>query len=216
MASSMHSHSSVKFAIFTITLVLFAVGATVKAQWDTPGSSPPDGNVAPPIHVGDEYQIKEGDLGAVRMRSDLYCNEGGDRCIEVSSVADLLDEDEDEDTEIDLESLESSDLRSSAFPATDFNQAALKAGVGNASYLSGLLGMNTGAVQSEYPPIAVVSGYDICFMTNTQQTYSTFFAGAAEWGCELERSNNGGWRLRATVGSSFFSASGVACEASCF
>ena len=216
MASSMHSHSSVKFAIFTITLVLFAVGATVKAQWGTPGSSPPDGNVAPPIHVGDEYQIKEGDLGAERFRSSWYCDEEGENCFELTDVTSLLISQEEEEDGPDLQSVESDELRSVAFPEVEYQEGVLRSAVGSASFIGSLLSMNTGTAQSEYPPIDVVSGYNICFMTKTKQSYSTAFLGTAEWGCELERTNNGGWRLRATVGSSFLSSSAVACEASCF
>lgn len=71
------------------------VGATyLHAQWSGPTGAPPSSNVAAPINTSGSVQSKEvgGRIGADqmvafdRMRSDLYCDLGGEKCFSANDI----------------------------------------------------------------------------------------------------------------------------------
>jgi len=75
-----------QIGFITIALTLALAANFTYGQWANPGATPPDGNVEQPINVSGEYQEKQGDLGAVRVLSDQYCDSAGDNCFSPTSV----------------------------------------------------------------------------------------------------------------------------------
>lgn len=56
------------------------------AQWSPAPGTPPANNTPAPINVGAAYQQKAGDLGALKMRANEYCNLAGDVCFTAEDV----------------------------------------------------------------------------------------------------------------------------------
>ena len=80
------------FAISIPTFILaFAMSISVSLiyanNWTGPTAPPPQNNVAAPINVSSVYQVKPGDLGSFRMRSNAYCDLNGENCITVGDNA---------------------------------------------------------------------------------------------------------------------------------
>jgi hypothetical protein len=67
---------AVVLAIIFIGNIIYVHAQT----WTSAPSNPPSGNTPAPINVGGTYQIKSGDLGATRFRSNQYCNAAGTVC----------------------------------------------------------------------------------------------------------------------------------------
>jgi len=81
------SLSKNKFTL--LVALLFSVGVFLTFHfgvmaWQTPDNNPPTGNTPAPINVGPNVnnvgQIKDGDIGAARFGSDLYCDASFQEC----------------------------------------------------------------------------------------------------------------------------------------
>ncbi len=59
----------------------------MRAAWTAPSATPPASNVSAPINVGANYQVKPGDLGAIRMRAGAYCDASGLNCFDPDTAA---------------------------------------------------------------------------------------------------------------------------------
>ncbi len=70
-------------SIITLSLaLLILVGYNfISAQtWTAPTGTPPADNTTAPVNVGSTYQAKNGDFGAVKLRSGYLCNASGSNC----------------------------------------------------------------------------------------------------------------------------------------
>jgi len=68
-------------AVSVVVSVLFMAGSYfVSAQWAAPSTPPPGGNTSAPINIGGLYQQKNGDVGALRVRANEYCDLAGVVC----------------------------------------------------------------------------------------------------------------------------------------
>jgi|GEM_PF-1784760 len=78
MTNTIHTLKHIGLLATALTIALaanFAYG-----QWADPTDAPPRENALAPLDVSGEYQNKQGDLGALRMRSNSYCDADGGNC----------------------------------------------------------------------------------------------------------------------------------------
>jgi len=81
ITQAVSSLSFLLIVVFGLMAYGFASG-----QWTTPPSNPPNANVAAPINVGSQPQVKTGNIGAQRfvaneaVWSDQYCDGSGENC----------------------------------------------------------------------------------------------------------------------------------------
>ncbi len=71
--------------LLAVALTVALAANLTYAQWVDPDGMPPANNPEPPINISGDYQAKLGDLGAIRMRSDEYCDATGANCWNPSS-----------------------------------------------------------------------------------------------------------------------------------
>jgi hypothetical protein len=84
----------------TPLLVVFTVLLSsnfINAAWSNPTATPPGNNAFTPINESLDNQLKQGDITArnlkagAKMWSPLYCDERGEKCVDIQEVRDLLD-----------------------------------------------------------------------------------------------------------------------------
>lgn len=75
-----------KTIITLSTLVLLLVGFNYLNAWSAAPQNAPQNNALAPINVGGIYQVKLGDLGAVRMRAGAYCDALGNNCVATTGL----------------------------------------------------------------------------------------------------------------------------------
>ena len=88
------------FLIIALTLL---IGLDYVGAWNVPGTNPPAGQVAAPLHTGVPAQSKAGLLGVLdlvsqqqvsagdKMRSPEYCDETGLVCFTAEDIQDIKD-----------------------------------------------------------------------------------------------------------------------------
>ena len=69
-----------QIGLLAVALTLALAANLAYGQWADPTGAPPTNNAEAPINVSADYQAKLGDLGAVRERSDQYCDAAGLNC----------------------------------------------------------------------------------------------------------------------------------------
>lgn len=78
---SQSTYSQSKLVIFTVILLSLINYSFINATWtEPPVGTPPANNIEAPINVGLVYQVKTGDLGAMKMRAGEYCDVTGANC----------------------------------------------------------------------------------------------------------------------------------------
>jgi hypothetical protein len=84
----------------TPLLVVFTVLLSsnfINAAWSNPTATPPGNNAFTPINESLDNQLKQGDITARNLKagseawSPLYCDESGEKCVDIQDVRDLLD-----------------------------------------------------------------------------------------------------------------------------
>ncbi len=81
VVSKLRSQVTNVYLKIIFALVAFLVGVGFISAWTAPAAMPPQQNVPAPIHTGASYQQKGGDLGALRMRANQYCDINGQNCV---------------------------------------------------------------------------------------------------------------------------------------
>ena len=78
---SQSTYSQLKLVMFTVILLSRINYSFISATWTAPPvGTPPANNIEAPINVTANYQAKFGDLGAVRIRANQYCDAAGNNC----------------------------------------------------------------------------------------------------------------------------------------
>jgi len=81
-------NSSIKNISFLAIAVFALLAYNHINAWTPPTNvTPPGGNTPGPLNESDAFQRKAGDLGAVRMRANEYCNAAGTVCFNPTTVS---------------------------------------------------------------------------------------------------------------------------------